>query len=229
MSIASRLGWLLFRRKNLKRNGSSGHWLAYIDTDTELGGNNRLGKGTNINASKIGRHTYIINARITRAQIGSFCSIGPEVIIGGLGAHPTGFVSTHPIFYSTLCQSGVSFANENLFDELKNVTIGNDVWIGARALVLDGITIGDGAIIAAGAIVTKDVPPYAIVGGVPAKLIRYRFSEEVISTLLEWEWWKFSDAILKYFALDFCSTDNWSVDTIKDFINKSENLVHIQE
>jgi len=73
--------------------------------------------------------------------------------------------------------------------EFKKVTIGNDVWIGTRALIMDGVTVGDGAVIGAGAVVTKDVPPYAIVGGVPAKIIKYRFSEKKISQMLELQWW----------------------------------------
>jgi chloramphenicol O-acetyltransferase type B len=226
MSALDRLKWLLFRRRQLKKIASWAHWLAYFDSKTELCGNNRLGKGTNINVSKVGRHTYIAYARITRAQIGSFCSIGPEVIIGGLGSHPTKFVSTHPVFYSTLCQSGTTFTTQNLFDEQKSVIVGNDVWIGARALILDGVTIGDGAVIAAGAIVTKDIPPYAIVGGVPAKIIRYRFSENVIFTLLEWEWWTLSDEILKCLAIHFCSREKWSVKEVEELRRMSDSITY---
>jgi acetyltransferase-like isoleucine patch superfamily enzyme len=169
-----------------------------------------------------------VNARITRANIGAFCSIGPEVIIGGLGTHPTNFVSTHPVFYSRLCQSGITFSSENLVEELKSVTVGNDVWIGARALILDGVTIGDGAIIAAGAVVTTDVPPYAIVGGVPAKIIRYRFSEDIISILLEWKWWELSEEILKCLAVDFCSGREWSVKAIEELRSMSRNITYIK-
>lgn len=220
MSIVDRFKWLVCHRPNLRKINSSAHWLAYIDPTTELAGNNKFGKGTNICDSQIGRHTYVVNARIVRAQIGAFCSIGPDVNVGGLGNHPIKWISTHPAFYSILKQSGKTFVTSDLFDELKPNKIGNDVWIGASALILDGISIGDGAIVAAGAVVTKDVPPYAIVGGVPAKVIRYRFSEEVIASLLEWQWWELPDVVLAKLAVCFCRTDQWSVEVI-DKLRKS--------
>jgi acetyltransferase-like isoleucine patch superfamily enzyme len=98
-------------------------------------------------------------------------------------------VSTHPIFYSTKAQAGITFADRDYFEERKPIKIGNDVFIGANVIVLDGVTIGDGAIIAAGAVVTKNVPPYSIYGGVPAKLIRYRFEQETIDFLVNFQWW----------------------------------------
>ena len=214
MSFIDRCKWLISRRPNLRRIDSSAHWFAYIDSTTELAGSNKFYKGAEINASKIGRHTYVANSKITSAEIGAFCSIGPEVKIGGLGNHPTMWISTHPVFYSTLMQSGKTFATSDLFEELKHNKIGNDVWIGARALILDGVSIGDGAIIAAGAVVTKDVPPYAIVGGVPAKVIRYRFSEEVIAALIEWQWWSLPDVVLASLAKDFCKFDDWSIEKV---------------
>lgn len=224
MSFFDRVKWLAIRRPKLKKNSSYAHWLSFIDEATELSRNNRFGKGTNINVSKIGRHTYIVNARIARANIGAFCSIGPEVIIGGLGTHPTNFVSTHPVFYSQLCQSGITFSTENLVEELKSVTVGNDVWIGARAMILDGVSIGDGAIIAAGAVVAADVPPYAIVGGVPARVIRYRFPEDVVSILLDWKWWFLSDEILKCLAIDFCSREKLSVKEVEELRSMGGNI-----
>ena len=83
------------------------------------------------------------------------------------------------------------------------VVIGNDVWIGARATILSGVTVGDGAVIGAGALVAKDVPPYAIVGGVPARLIKYRFSSEIINELLEIKWWDWDSKKLTQNIDDF--------------------------
>lgn len=216
MSLFDRFNWLVSRRPKLKKSGSSAHWSAYIDLKTDLAGSNRFGKGTNISDSKIGRHTYIVNARIVRAEIGAFCSIGPEVNIGGLGNHPTNWLSTHPAFYSILKQSGKTFTEINLFDELKPNKIGNDVWIGAKALILDGVSIGDGAIVAAGAVVTKDVPAYAIVGGVPAKVIRSRFEPKVIEALLKLQWWHLSDEVLKRLAPQFCEYSELTLDRLAE-------------
>jgi tetrahydrodipicolinate N-succinyltransferase len=86
-------------------------------------------------------------------------------------------------------QSQISFVKQSFFEETKDVIIGNDVWIGANAVILDGVVIGDGAIISAGAIVNKDVPDYSIYGGVPAKLIKYRFDESEIIFLKNLKWW----------------------------------------
>lgn len=134
--------------------------------------------------------TYVSsNTAISNARIGKFCSIASDVVIG-TGMHPADvFVSSHPIFFSPLRQAQISFADQTYFKEFSDVVIGNDVWIGTRSVILDGVTIGDGAIVAAGAVVTKDVPPYAIVGGVPAKVIRYRFTEEKIDFLVTFKWW----------------------------------------
>jgi len=208
MSLVDRFKWLVSRRPKLRRINSSAHWLAYIDPTTELAGNNFFGKGTHIHGSKFGRHSYVANARIVNTTIGAFCSIGPGVNIGGLGAHPTKWLSTHPAFYSTFMQSGKTFATTNLFEELKSNTVGNDVWIGARALIVDGVSIGDGAIVAAGAVVTKDVPPYTIVGGVPAQVIRLRFESAVINFLLKWQWWNLPDEVLAQVAPRFCDSSN---------------------
>ena len=153
-------------------------------------GNNVLYDGVRFWYSTLGEYSYIAkNSQISRTNIGKFCAIGPNVMIG-LGTHPTSqFVSIHPAFYSTLKQASVTFVSSNLFKEQSKITIGNDVWIGANVLIADGVEIANGAIVAAGAIVTKNIGAYEIVGGVPAKIIRKRFTESQIDFLLKFQWW----------------------------------------
>lgn len=141
--------------------------------------------------SYVGRETYL-----NKVTAGSFCSIGPRVLCG-YGEHPHDFPSTSPVFYSRRMQCGMTFAEADTFTERRRIHLGNDIWIGANVFVRDGVSIGNGAIVAAGAVVTRDVPPYAIVGGVPAKVIRFRFSEEVIASLQALGWWLWDDERLR--------------------------------
>jgi hypothetical protein len=106
-------------------------------------------------------------------------------------------VSTSPLFFSTAKQCGTTFADSNCFKEFGNVAIGNDVWIGARVTIKDNIRVGNGAVVAAGAVVVKDVPPYAIVGGVPARIIRFRFEDNIIQQLQKLQWWDWSESRLR--------------------------------
>lgn len=140
--------------------------------------------------SQIKRFSYIgRNSIVQNASIGSFCSIANDVFIG-LGTHPTDYFSTSPLFYRQNNTFNINLINQNEdFEEYRPIKIGNDVWIGSRAIVLDGVVVGDGAIIATQSVVTKDVPPYSIVAGVPAKIIRNRFSPEKVELLLKLEWW----------------------------------------
>ena len=171
---------------------------AIIDKGTSFSDSTILGKGvrvmdnTIINNAKIGRFTYINrNSLIQNAIIGNYCSIAHEVNIG-LGKHPLHLFSSSPVFYKKNNPLGVDVINHDLeFEEYETITIGHDVWIGAKAILMDGITVGTGAVIAAGAVVTRDVAPYAVVGGVPAKVIKYRFETEKINVLMKNEWWNF--------------------------------------
>jgi len=177
---------LLFghRNKHLKIE-----YMAVVN-NTQLGIYNTIYNYASVVASTVNDFSYIgPNTHVNNAEIGKFCSIGPNVRIGP-GKHPTNMVSTFPAFFSVRGQGQIIFADsDGYFEETGKVKIKNDVWIGASAIIMDNITIGDGAIIAAGAVVTKDVPPYAIVGGVPAKVIKFRFSEDTIEQLLSSKWW----------------------------------------
>jgi chloramphenicol O-acetyltransferase type B len=215
VSVYDRVIWFIKTRPRLKKVKSTAHWLAFVDTKSVIVGNNKFGSRSIIIDSFLGQNTYVAGATICLAHIGAFCSVGPLVNIGGLGTHPTRWLSTHPSFYSTRGQSGAIYAKKDLYSELAKTTIGNDIWIGAKALILDGVEIGDGAIIAAGSVITKNIPPYAIVGGVPAKLIRYRFSDDVIQRLIRWKWWELSDYVLAKLADNFCNTEDWTVELIE--------------
>lgn len=146
--------------------------------------------------ASVGRWTYGVNPKMisgcvehAELRVGSFCSIGQEVLFMCRANHPKSLVSTFP--FKVKVTKELPTESDLLFSG--NMQIGNDVWIGRRAIIMPGIKIGDGAIVGAGAIVTKDVPPYAIVAGNPAKLIRYRFSESQIESLLAIRWWEWSD------------------------------------
>ncbi len=153
--------------------------------------------GGKIQSSKIGKRTYFnTNIYAKNCVIGNYCSIGSDVTIG-LSPHPTHFVSTHPAFYSNN-KGFQTFADRMYFnEEVKTTIIGNDVWIGSKSTILPGVKIGDGAIIGYGSLVTKDVLPYSIVGGVPAKLIKYRFSQAIIDELVKIKWWEKSDDFIQ--------------------------------
>lgn len=163
----------------------------------------KVHKGSVIGGSMIGRNTYIASrAYLPNCSIGRFCCIAHDVVVVP-DTHPArNFVSSSPVFYSTKRQCGQTYVSEMKYHEMLDVDgrfaiIGNDVWIGAWVRIKGGVRIGDGAIIAMGSVVVKNVPPYAVVGGVPAKVIRYRFSDDIISTLLKKKWWERPDSWLR--------------------------------
>lgn len=172
---------------------------AKINKDTFFEGHNSVGKNSVLVDSFVGYASFVGSyCSLPSSRIGRYCSIANNVEVI-CHTHPSSiFVSTHPSFYSILKQSGFSYAKEQIFNENLVIEsdgrnyhayIGNDVWLGAHVLIMGGVKIGDGSIVAAGSVVTKDVPPYAIVGGVPAKLIRMRFSDEQIAVLINFKWW----------------------------------------
>ncbi len=184
--------------------------------------NSILDKNTIINSPcslknvKIEYGSYVSqNSRISNTKIGKFCSIGPNFLCGW-GIHPLNGISTSPLFYSTKNQFGFSFTSKNIFKETSEIKIGNDVFIGSNVTILDGVKIEDGVVIAAGSVVTEDVPAYAIVGGVPAKILKYRFSEITIKSLLDIKWWDFKIEKLKSVSSNFYDLDDFITENSVD-------------
>lgn len=179
--------------------------------NVDLEGDNFIGRNCVITNSSVGKYTYISNNCVfSNCEIGRFCSIGQNVHLIQ-GTHPTNlFVSTSPMFFSNNHAAfHETFVQNKLFEEYKqtfdgkSLKIGNDVWIGSNVDILEGCSIGDGAIVGAKALITKDVPPYAIVGGVPARIIRYRFPESDILKLSNIRWWQWEDDKIRQHLSDF--------------------------
>ncbi len=153
-----------------------------------------IGPGSEIHGeSRVGAYLFLNFRSIIypHVSIGRFCSIARGCEIG-VAQHPTHFLSTHSFQYNEVLFSkmpGYQGKRTLRWRSHVDTSIGSDVWIGAQAIVVAGVKIGHGAIVAANAVVTKDVPPYAIVGGSPARIIRYRFDHDVIERLVATEWW----------------------------------------
>ena len=162
-----------------------------ISVDSFFEGNNSILANTSFSGA-MGYGSYIGEDCHIEAEVGRFCSLGNKIWITR-GTHPFKgpFVSTSPVFYSPRLQTMRTFSLEERFQEiLSRTVIGNDCWIGVNVFIAGGLTIGDGAVILSGASVVSDVPPYAIVGGVPAKVIGYRFDADTIRWLLDVKWWE---------------------------------------
>lgn len=159
---------------------------------------------------QVGRHTYgnpkvwVYEGSEHKAVIGSYCSIAPgvEIITGGI--HPTDWVSTYPFRIQWKMAGALQ---DGMPASRGDVIIGNDVWIGSEAFILSGVTIGHGSVIAARSVVTKDVPPYAMVGGTPAKVLKFRFSPETIEKLLAIQWWNWPEEKIRE-AVPLLSSNN---------------------
>ena len=156
----------------------------------------RVGAGSNCIRVTMGRYSYMgADNSVCDAAIGAFCSIASHCSSGG-GEHDMTGVSTSPVFYAGRNILGAHLA-ELKSEASPSVRIGNDVWIGEMAFIRPGVTIGDGTVIGAHSVVTRDVPPYAVVAGAPARVLRYRFSEEEIDKLLRLKWWERDDEALR--------------------------------
>lgn len=169
--------------------------------------------GSHVVNSTFGKHSYCgYDCQLINCDVGSFCSIAGNVTIGG-SQHPMEWVSTSPVFQAGRGSLAKKYA-EYEFEDGKRTTIGHDVWIGEKASIKQGVIIGVGSVVGMGSVVTKDVEPYTIVAGCPAKVIRKRFKDQTIEKLLEIKWWEFSDEMLKEYAQYFTNPDVF-IDKVK--------------
>lgn len=164
---------------------------------------------------EVGRYSYGVPkirdyGEFGALKIGAFCSFAPDVFILIGGNHRINWVSTYP--FTAADKKWDYYPNKSFSFGKGDIIIGNDVWMGTNATILSGITIGDGAVIGAFAVVTKNVPPYAVAVGNPAEVKKYRFSEDIIKELLEIKWWDWDDEKIKKYLPLICS------DKIEEFI-----------
>lgn len=188
-----------------------------VDKNSNFEGANRVGALARF-SGEMGFGSYVNNKSVlSNVKVGRFTSIAANVtIVSGSHAYTKPYVSTCPSFFSTGKQNGYSFVQGNKFNERRyadnqghSVVIGNDCWLGYGCSVIAGVTIADGAVVLANATVTKDVPPYAIVGGVPAKIIGYRYDEITINKLLKRCWWDKDIEWIRRHAEEFCDIETF--------------------
>ena len=189
----------IYNKRRFKKQCRFG-FLVNISRKSTFEGMNQIHPYSKFNGH-LGFGSYIGQDCDICAHIGKYCSISNKVrTIAGTHPYTYPYVATAPCFYATnphKSQNGSTFATEDTISQYRtadsegkyHVIIGNDCWIGDSVLLIGGIKIGDGAVVLAGAVVTKDVPPFAIVGGVPAKILKYRYDMKTISGLVESEWW----------------------------------------
>ncbi len=155
---------------------------------------------------------------VDRLIIGNYCSIGSGAVfmMAGNQGHRSDWISTFPFYF----QANIFKDSKNGFEKVGDTKIGNDVWIGSEAMIIPGITIGDGAIIAARAVVVKDVAPYTVVGGNPATIIKTRFNEKQIEQLLTMKWWTWTEEKVKESMPLICSNN---IEALWNYWEKNKN------
>ena len=167
----------------------------------------KVENGSYLLNSFFGRYSYCgHNCQILNTNIGSFCSIASNVRIG-LGKHPLNWVSTSPAFYKGRDSISKRLAKLEYNGCVETTIIENDVWIGEGAIILSGVKVANGAVIGAGSVVTKDIGPYEVFAGAPARFIKKRFDDRIIQKILKTEWWLMSDEQLKSITNTFNDVD----------------------
>lgn len=165
--------------------------------------NSTIAKGCDIDINcnilncTIGKYSYISHdSQFVNTDMGAYCSVSDHVFVGN-AEHPIYWVSTSPVFQKVKHSGPIKRYSQFDLPIFPRTIIGNDVWIGHGVSIKAGVKIGDGAVIGSGAVVVKDVPAYAIMGGVPAKILKFRFEEDIITDLLKIKWWNFDDVKLQ--------------------------------
>ena len=215
MSIVSYLPSLFsFKKLTYKRVDFGTLW----DTKSSFRKFTHILRGARLNNAHIGKYSRVgVNCKLTNVTVGNFSCIGADCVVG-VGQHPTNYLTYHSIFYK---QGNWGWHDDWIkypkgFQEQAQITIGNNVWIGQKVVIMDGVTIGDNSIVATGAIVTKDVPPYSIVGGVPAKVIKTLFNDEMRKRLDEIQWWNLEDNEITK-VIDLFHIPNPSIEDLNKF------------
>lgn len=201
-----------FSPKKISHKGIS--FLGIWDEDTSFTKTSQILPFAKLKHVQLGKFSRIgYNCNVSHTNIGNFTAIGRNCNIG-LGQHPTNLLSTRNLFYKKE-KIRPQWAMPIHYNECKTINIGNDVWIGLNSIIMDGVSIGDGSVIGAGSIVTKNVPSYAIVAGTPAKIIKYRFNKDIIDHLDNLKWWDFDDEKIMRNLWIFNKQDI-SLDDLKD-------------
>lgn len=171
----------------------------------------KICSGSHLVNVTVGKHSDIgYDCTIVNTEIGAFCSIGANIIIGGAN-HTVDWVSTSPVFNENKDHLTKKFSCHK-FNLENHTSIGNDVWIGNNVLIKSNVKIGDGVVIGMGSIVTKDIPSYEIWAGNPAKYIKRRFEKEIADELIKIKWWDWEDDVIELYASSF--------NNVPEFINK---------
>jgi acetyltransferase-like isoleucine patch superfamily enzyme len=168
-------------------------------SESDIHSTSKVESGSTIIRSNIQKHSFCgYDCTIIDCSVGAFCSIASKVTVGG-SRHPMEYVSTSPVFLSHRDSVKTKFSRHPYVWRAQT-TIGNDVWIGENVQIKGGVSIGHGAVIGMGSVITRDIAPYEIVGGNPARLIRMRFPPEIVKALLKMAWWNLSDEELRRIA-----------------------------